>query len=186
MSSSNARVVSIARDVYVVSTESGEIEAGLSGRFRYESSETPAVGDWVALRAGTPLIDAILPRKSVLARRQPGRGTEAQVLAANVDRLFVVNGLDGDFNLRRIERYLLFASESGAEPVLVLNKADLHPDPSDAAEQVRAIAGGAEVFVTSALTGDGIALIRAAPGETAALIGSSGAGKSTILNSTLR
>jgi ribosome biogenesis GTPase len=180
------RVFRASRGHFAVWTEAGEIDAEPSGRL-YSIDEVPVTGDWVVLRAGTNLIEAILPRRTRFARKQPGARVEEQVLAANIDVLFLVAGLDGDFNLRRLERYLLLAGESGARAAIVLNKADLCGDPGAAVEQARAVGSGVPVILTSALEGTGLAGIEAElrAGETAALLGSSGAGKSTIVNRLL-
>lgn len=184
-----ARVLSIERELYAVATASGETEAELSGRLRYTAvtaEDLPAVGDWVLLRAGR-VIDGVLPRRTLLARKDPGSRGAAQVLAANIDLLLITAGLDGDFNLRRLERYHLLALEAGATPVFVLNKADVHPDPAAAAAAVRAIAPGAAVVLLSALRQQGLEQLEPflRPGVTAALLGSSGAGKSTLVNALL-
>jgi ribosome biogenesis GTPase len=144
------------------------------------------VGDWVALEAGTR-ISAVLPRQSVFSRKEAGAVTREQVIAANIDVLFVVTGLDGDFNLRRIERYLLLAWESGAKPVVVLNKADLCSNTTQAAADVQALASGVPVAAISALHGSGVPEVEAhlTAGQTAAVTGSSGAGKSTLVNRLL-
>jgi len=134
---------------------------------------------------GGARIARVLPRRTAFSRKEPGAVTRAQVIAANIDVLFVVAGLDGDFNLRRLERYLLLARESGARPVVVLNKSDLRADAEEAA--ILAAALGAPVVTTSALDGRGLAALEAhiAPYQTAALTGSSGVGKSTLLNRLL-
>ncbi len=181
-----ARVALADRERFVVWTESGERDATVAGRLRYESDDWPTVGDWVALEAGTR-ISAVLPRQSVFSRKEPGAVTREQVIAANIDVLFAVTGLDGDFNLRRIERYLLLAWESGAKPVVVLNKADLCANPAQAAAHVQALASGAPVAVVSALEGWGVPEVEVhlRAGQTAAVTGSSGAGKSTLVNRLL-
>lgn len=137
----------------------------------------PVVGDWVVVRGGA--IDAVLPRRTMLTRKAPGVDAP-QALAANVDVLFIVVGLDHDFNPRRIERYLVLARASGAEPVVVLNKIDLAAGPLPRVD-------GAPVIAVSALNRDGVGEIEAAipRSATGALIGSSGAGKSTIINALL-
>src|SRR5215472_11202727 len=119
------RVVSATREWFVVWTEAGEVDAAISGNLRRSGSTWPAVGDWVALRPEAPVIQHVLERRTVLERKQPGRVMSEQVLAANIDVLFIVSGLDGDYNERRLERYLVVARQSGARPVIVLNKADL-------------------------------------------------------------
>ncbi len=181
------RVTAVQRGLYAVSTEHSEIEAEASGRLHHTATgpqDWPAVGDWVVLRAGTNLIDAVLPRQTCFSRKQAGDVTAEQVLAANIDTVLVVSGLDQDFNLRRIERVLLLAAESGAAAVVVLNKADLLSNLGEPVEAVERIAPGTPVVALSALTGEGVDALtpHLAPGRTAALIGSSGAGKSTLLN----
>jgi ribosome biogenesis GTPase len=177
--------------IYRVMTEAGESLARVSGRLRHNAAaraDFPAVGDWVALappeRAGDARIIAVLPRRSRFSRRAAGDSTEEQVVAANIDTVFLVAGLDGDFNPRRIERYLLVASESGASPVIVLNKADVVEDPEAMAAAVRVTAGGAPVHIVSCRVPAGVDILRQylGPGETGALLGSSGVGKSTIAN----
>ncbi len=185
------RVASSTRERFVVWTESGEVEAGISGRLRYSSTDWPAVGDWVVLRPNAPIIDAVLERRTKLSRKQPGREIREQVLAANLDVLFVVSGLDRDYNPRRIERYLVLARESGARTAILLNKADLAQelelDLDRLVSETRRLSQGNPVFAVSALHGVGLDALPAAvaSGETAALIGSSGVGKSTILNQLL-
>ena len=163
------------------------------GRFRHRAlgpADYPAVGDWTAVkpgRGGGALIEAVLPRRSAFVRKAAGEITEAQVVAANVDTVFLVSGLDGDFNLRRIERYLTTAWTSGAAPVVVLNKADLRPDLESFVRAAAEVAAGVPVVAVSALTADGLAGIEPylAPGRTVALLGSSGVGKSTLTNRLL-
>ena len=181
-----ARVALADRERFIVWTDSGERDATVAGRLRYESDVWPAVGDWVALEAGAR-ISAVLPRQSAFSRKEAGAVTREQVIAANIDVLFVVAGLDGDFNLRRLERYLLLAWESGAKPVVVLNKADLCADTAQAAVDVQALASGAPVAVVSAVEGWGVPEVEAhlGAGQTAAFTGSSGAGKSTLVNRLL-
>jgi ribosome biogenesis GTPase len=177
--------------IYRVMTEAGESLARVSGRLRHHASaraEFPAVGDWVALappeHAGDARIIAVLPRRSRFSRRAAGDSTEEQVVAANIDTVFLVAGLDGDFNPRRIERYLLVASESGASPVIVLNKADMVDDAEAMADTVRAVAGAAPVHTVSCRAAGGVEVLRQylTHGQTGALLGSSGVGKSTIAN----
>jgi ribosome biogenesis GTPase len=134
---------------------------------------------------GSPArIHAVLPRRSKFSRKVAGAKTEEQVVAANIDRLFVVMGLDDDYSLRRIERYMLAAWESGAEPVVVLNKADLHPDPQAARSEVESVAAGIPVLVLSCRERQGLEQLDdyLVTGETVALVGSSGVGKSTLIN----
>lgn len=188
---SPGRVSRASRDFYTLLGAAGEVAARLPGRLR---REPPAVGDWVAFAPGTAgqdaTIRALLPRYSCFARVAPGRrkgrgaAAELQVLAANIDTLLIVSGLDRDFNLRRIERYLTLARESGARPVLLLNKADLAADPEVRRRDVVQIAGDTPVHLLSAASGDGLDQLTPylRPGETVALLGSSGVGKSTLLN----
>lgn len=189
-----ARVLAQHRHTYSLWTESGEASGEVAGAllYRAETGDLPVVGDWVAIRRyaadDLAVIADVAPRKTKFARKASGRAMEEQVIAANVDRLFIVCGLDHDYNLRRLERYLVAAGESGAEAVIVLNKADLYPDFAARAEEVRAIAPGVPVIVVTALGAHGSAdalLPLIAPGETAALVGSSGTGKSTIVNQLL-
>jgi ribosome biogenesis GTPase len=174
------------------------VPARPSGRLRHEAAtaaDLPAVGDWVAATlpaapgAGDAVVHAVLPRRTCFARKAAGRAADAQVAAANVDTVFLVAGLDGDFNPRRIERYLVAAATSGARAVVVLNKADLllRANPSAYASrlaQVEELAGGAPVHAVSALEGDGLDALAdyLTPGQTVALLGSSGVGKSTLVN----
>jgi len=153
----------------------------------FRNAQLPAVGDWVAWRTtefGTTLVEAVLPRKSVLRRKCAGRTTEEQVVAANVDTAFLVMGLDGDFNPRRIERLLTMTFDSGAIPVIVLNKADLPTDGARRKQVIEQLSPGTPVLLVSGLVGTGIDELRSfmRKGQTIVLIGSSGAGKSTIVN----
>jgi ribosome biogenesis GTPase len=177
----------------------GELLTRLSGRLRAGSpagADLPVVGDWVAFRPAGPghaVVHAILPRRSSfsrarrdLARRTP-QAAEEQVLAANVDVALLVVGLDGDLNLRRLERFLATAWASGAEPVVILTKRDLVPDTDPVRLAVEQVAIGVAVLEVSSVTGDGVDEVRAlvSPGRTAALLGSSGAGKSSLVNRLL-
>jgi ribosome biogenesis GTPase / thiamine phosphate phosphatase len=179
------RVFLDIRGIYSLYTEAGEVEAELRGRFRHSGAERPVTGDWVLFRER--LIEAVLPRRTRLSRRQAGARTAEQVLAANVDVVFLVAGLDANFNLRRLERGLVLVRESGARPVIVLNKADVCGDARGAALAAQSVAPGVPVIAASAVDGEGLAEISRAmrPGETAALIGSSGVGKSTLINALL-
>lgn len=186
-----ARVAVEHRNGYVLFDVSGTVDAVLAGRFRHRTStalERPAVGDWVAIESGTgdspAIIQAVLPRATRFARTAAGRGADAQVVAANVDTVFIVTALDGDLNERRLERYLTLARESGAEPVIILSKGDLAPD---ADPDLGGIAPNVPVLRVSAHTGAGLEEIRSriAPGRTIALLGSSGVGKSTLINALL-
>ena len=189
-----ARVARQNRHHYVVFAEAGALAAEVSGKMRdaaHTRAAFPAVGDWVAVAArpdeGTATIHAVLPRKSHFSRKVAGVTTEEQVVAANVDTVFLVSGLDHDFNLRRIERYLTLAWNSGALPVIVLNKADLCDDLEGRLVAVEAVAMGIDILPVSAATGEGVDALRAylAPGQTVAFLGSSGVGKSTLVNRLL-
>jgi ribosome biogenesis GTPase len=177
--------------LYRVFVEDGEIETSASGRLKHHAarrSELPAVGDWVAVRTRPGqergAIIAVLPRRTRFSRRAAGAVTDEQVVAANVDVVFVTMALDGDFNIRRLDRYLLLARESGASPVVLLTKPDLAPDAAGLAAEVEARAGGLPVHVLSPRFSLGLEQVAAhlGAGRTAALLGSSGVGKSTIIN----
>jgi ribosome biogenesis GTPase len=183
-----ARVSAQHRGEYDVLAELGELRAHVAGRLRHEASsgaDLPAVGDWVALRETT--IQGVLPRRSAFLRKVAWSQTEAQVLAANIDTVFVVSGLDDDFSVRRLERYLTLAWESGATPALVLTKADLCDDPLACLLEAEQVAVGVPAHVVSNLTGEGLEELAAylAPAKTVALLGSSGVGKSSLANRLL-
>ncbi len=163
-----------------------EVPAEPSGRLR-AFSELPSVGDWVRARVmpDFALIEEVLPRSTAFLRRAAGRRAEAQCVAANIDPVFIVCGLDGDFNARRLERYLLLAKESGAEPVIVLNKSDVCDVTESRLAEVKPIASGAEVLALSARQSVEPLRRLLGRGRTAALLGSSGAGKTTIANALL-
>jgi len=210
-----ARVLAQHRHSYTLWTESGEADAEVAGALLYRAApgDLPAVGDWVAVRQYAPgdlaIVTHVLPRTTKFSRKNSGPVTEEQVIAANVDLLFIVCGLDHDYNLRRLERYLVAAGQSGAAAVVVLNKADLCPDLDVRVSEVQAIAAGTAVVAISTVAvsaqgspgnevananshealapaaGAAALLPFIAPGKTAALVGSSGAGKSTIVNQLL-
>jgi len=181
-----ARVAVEHRSEYVVYSQQGELRAELSGRMRSGGLQ-PAVGDWLAVAPtgdGRAIVHAVLPRRTAFIRKAAFAETKPQVLASNVDVVFVVCGLDANFNLRRIERYLTLGWESGAQPVVLLTKADLCDEVEDRVWEVEAIAIGVPVHAVSAPTGEGIDTVRSylPPGRTAVLLGSSGVGKSTLVN----
>ena len=201
-----ARVVAVHKETAIVRGDrGGDRPATVSGRFRYDAlaaSDFPAVGDWVALEPtegaagaeGAAVIAAVLPRRAAFvrsaadaSRRTAGHLADEQVIAANVDVAFLVAGLDGDFNLRRLERYLAVAWSSGVTPVIVLNKADIARDLEERLVAVASIAPGVPVVVLSALTGDHVAdlLPYLGHGKTSVVLGSSGVGKSTLVNTLL-
>ena len=186
-----ARVFSQHREAYRIGCAKGELTASVPAWFRDNAEspvDFPTVGDWVAAKipgATDPAsICAVLPRRSKFARRAAGDYDVEQLIAVNIDLLFLVSGLDGDFNLRRIERYLALAYESGANPVVLLNKADLCDDVGARTAEVESIAVGLSVLPVSAETGDGLEELRGylPVGTTAALVGSSGVGKSTTVS----
>lgn len=184
------RVILQHRGRYRLATPLGELDAELSGRFVHEArgGDYPTAGDWTACapreaeHAAT--IHHRLPRSSVFLRRAAGPKLDAQVVAANVETAFLVASLNADLSLRRLERYLAVAWDSGARPVIVLTKADLCADPTPAIAEVERIAIGVPVIAVSAVTGEGLEAVSAwlRPGETAVLLGSSGVGKSTLVN----
>jgi ribosome biogenesis GTPase / thiamine phosphate phosphatase len=185
-----ARVAVQHRGGYVVLTEDGELEAEAARR-QVRSGELAGVGDWVALRLlpdGQAIVEAVLPRRTAFTRKETMDRTGEQIVAANVDTVFLVSALGHDLNLRRLERYLTAAWDSGAEPVIVLTKADLHPgEVPEAVADVEAIAFGVPVHAVSNVTGEGLDALDPylGPGRTVALLGSSGVGKSTLVNSLL-
>ncbi len=190
-----ARVVSQQRGLWRVAGDFAESWAEASGSLRAAAEaggDWPAVGDWVATEivsgGGRPLIQAVLPRRSKFTRKVAGRRVEEQVIAANVDTAFVVMALDGDFNVRRLERFLAQCWESGARTIIVLNKTDDCDDVAARVAEVESIAAGVPIFAVSARTGDGLEALNTllAPGQTIVLLGSSGVGKSTLLNHFLR
>lgn len=172
-----------------------EMEVALGGAVYHEAetdADLPAVGDWVALEMGAEgneyegLIRARLERQSCLSRKAPGKGTEEQVMAANVNVVFAVTDAGQDFNLRRMERYFTVMLRSGARPVVLLNKSDLYPDEINqmAKDALESLNPDVEVVLTSAIESSGVDVIRSylEPGVTIALIGSSGVGKSSLIN----
>ncbi len=185
------RVVLLRQHQYALRTAAGELDAEVAGRLLHRAeaaADLPAVGDWVAF-ARPPahpaaVIHAVLPRRTRLSRKVAGRRATEQVVAANVDTVFLVMGLDGDYNLRRLERLLVTAWESGARPIAVLNKADLSGEVEDRRQAVSAAAPGVDVVVTSCVSDRGIEALETllVPAETVALIGSSGVGKTSLIN----
>lgn len=185
------RVALEHKHLYRLYTEHGEVLAEVSGRMRYLAAgpqDFPAVGDWVAATVrreeGRATIHAVLPRKSAFVRKIAGFTTEEQVVAANVDTVFLMTALNSDFNLRRIERYLVMAWESGSSPVIILNKADLCSQVEERISEVESVAFGVPIHAVSAVTGEGIEELARymSSGQTIALLGSSGVGKSTLIN----
>ena len=186
------RVSSQSKDLYKVLSEEVELIAEVSGKFRYETkiqSDYPAVGDFVMIDRksdieGNGIIHAVLKRKSAFIRKMAGTSNQEQIVAANIDTIFLCMSLNNDFNLRRLERYLAIAWESGAVPVIILTKSDLCDDIEDKLYSIDKIAVGVDILVTSSMNGDGDQAVKAymKAGKTIAFIGSSGVGKSTLIN----
>jgi len=183
-----ARVIVQQRNLYRIITEGGEIEGRISGRFARDAEEGgyPVTGDWVAveMKGDAAVIAHVLPRTTAFTRMAAGTAKDMQVVAANVDMALLAASLNADLNLRRLERYLATAYESGAAPVILLTKADACDDPDPLIASVEAVAFGVPVLAVSVRTGEGLEALSAllAPGKTAVLLGSSGVGKSTLVN----
>ena len=190
-----ARVSVQHKEQYRVITAAGEMQAVISGKLGYEAADAPdypAVGDWVLVDRlddshGNAIIRQILPRRTVFRRKAAGMSVHGQIIAANIDQLFICMALDQDFSLRRLERYLTIAWDSGAIPVVVLTKSDLCDDLDARLAETRAIALGVDILLTSGLADDGYLPVAEylAPGKTVAFVGSSGVGKSTLINRLL-
>ncbi|HEX2626556.1 MAG TPA: ribosome small subunit-dependent GTPase A [Candidatus Limnocylindrales bacterium] len=193
------RILAEERGLYSVASADGEHPASPSGRLRFDSeldpsAAWPAVGDWVAMDPLAPgangagehrLVQRVLPRRTAVVRRAPGdRERTSQVLAANVDVVFIVTSVNAEFNVRRLERYMTLAWESGAVPVVLLSKADLAADIEDMRIRAESAAPGVEVIAVSSVTGEGLEAVRAhlGAGRTVVFTGSSGVGKSSIVN----
>ncbi len=190
-------VVELRRHYYAVVTASGELLAECTGKFHHDAKRDPAaypaVGDWVAVTPsagaeGRAQLHALLPRRSRFVRQAAGGEQSQQIIAANIDVVFLVSGLDRNYNPKRIQRFLVAARDSGALPVVVLNKADLHDDPESVREEIERLVPGVPVVVTSSHTRRGLKLLggHAAPGRTLAFVGSSGVGKSSLINRLAR
>jgi ribosome biogenesis GTPase len=187
--------VSQQRGLWRVVGDFDECWAEPSGKFRKESEgggDWPAVGDWVSVEMRSEkqnaLIQQIVPRRSRFARKVAGKQIAEQVIVANIDVALIVAALDGDFNVRRIERYLAQCWESGARPAIVLNKADACTEPQELVAEIERIAMGVPIFLVSAKTGEGLDALEASfqKGQTVVLLGSSGVGKSTLVNRLLQ
>ena len=188
------RILSQEKGLYRLIGADGEQAAEVSGRFRHNAAcpvDFPVVGDFVVYDAnpggGNAVIHAVLPRKSIFIRRAAGTANEEQAVAANIDTVFICMSLNNDYNLKRLERYLSVAWESGATPAIVLTKADLCPDRERAMRDIDSVAIGVDVILTSAFENNvrEALLPHLQSGRTIALIGSSGVGKSTIINRLL-
>ena len=194
---SPARISLEERNLYTAYSELGELTGKVTGRFRHNTrsrSDFPTVGDWVAVkgnpRTGKMTIHGVLPRKTSFSRKvitTDGRITEEQVISSNIDTVFFVIGLDADFNIRRIERYLTLVRESGANLVIVLNKTDLCDNIEEKIREVKSVTTGVPVHPVSALKKEGLEQLDTylSKGQTVTLVGSSGVGKSTLINSIL-
>lgn len=188
-----ARVISQERGIYEIISDRGSARAAVSGKFRFQTdavSEYPAVGDFVLYTPnenGQAVINEVLPRKSVFLRKAAGTSNREQVVAANVDTIFLCMSLNRDYNLRRLERYLSVAWDSGAMPVIVLTKYDLCGEPESRRKEVEEIALGVDILMTSDRREDGFVSLYKylKEGQTVAFIGSSGVGKSTLINRLL-
>ena len=191
-----ARVAAQHRDRFVLFAEAGELDASPSGNLRHEAApgDFPAVGDWVAARPspGTSLIEQVLPRRGAFTRTaadptRPDTAARQEVVAANADLVLIVTAAHLDLNFRRLERFLASAWESGAQPVVVLTKIDLVPDAERLLELIGQVAPGVQAIGVDNLSGQGVEAVRAliGPGLTAAFLGTSGVGKSTLINRLL-
>jgi ribosome biogenesis GTPase len=191
-----ARVTAVDRSRYVVRDERGEVNAELTGKFSYAAAspvDLPCVGDWVCVAyhdvSSSASIHEVLPRTSFLRRKSPGKNIDYQMIAANIDVAFIVQSCHFDFNVRRLERYLVMVNEGRIEPVLLLTKTDLvsEAELERMIGNIRAAGITARIIALSNVTGEGVAQVREAmaPGRTYCLLGSSGVGKTTLINQLL-
>ena len=189
-----ARVATESKHFYTVVSEEGDVLASITGKLHIKKggkTNLPKVGDWVAINRPAPgeqtLIHTVLPRRTTLSRKLPGREAEEQIIGSNLDIVFVVQALDTTFNLRRLERFLVMVHEGGATPVVLLNKIDLCEDPDTEVAAVQTAIAPPEVIPVCAKTGKGTGLMReyCVKGSTVAFIGTSGVGKSSLINRLL-
>jgi ribosome biogenesis GTPase len=192
-----ARVTTVDRGSCLVRNRDGELQAELAGKLRFSTEsavDLPCVGDWVCVQShgsgGPVVIQAVVPRKTTLRRKNAGRAVEVQMIAANIDVALIVQSCAFDFNLARLDRYLVMVNEGGIEPWIVLTKTDLLPPDQleRILEQVRQTRPAARLLTVSNTTGVGLDELRAllVPGKTYCLLGSSGVGKTTLLNRLMR
>lgn len=188
-----ARVSVQYRNIYKIETNDGEMLASVCGKLKYElenKEDYPAVGDWVVYKSEdntNAIIYKILKRKTTICRKVAGSRSDEQILATNVDKIFITMSLNNDFNLRRLERYINIAWDSGAVPIIVLTKVDLCEDLSEKLEEVESVSIGIDIIPVSAISGEGIEKVKEFIGskDTIVFIGSSGVGKSTLINKLL-
>lgn len=185
------RIATQHKTHYNILTSEGELEGILSGKIQFmaeSEAELPKVGDWVVINVlpseKKGIIHEVLPRKTTFSRKVVGKKTDAQIIATNIDYIFIVMSLDQNYNLRRLERYLVLAHQSGAEPVIILSKVDLSQTVEQQIAEVRSVAKDPQIFALSSLTQQGIEAVEGIlePGKTIAFVGSSGVGKSTLIN----
>jgi ribosome biogenesis GTPase / thiamine phosphate phosphatase len=188
---SAGRVALEHKHFFRVYTHYGDVLAEIAGKLRHEAvnrSDLPAVGDWVVIRSrperDRAMIHAVLPRRTRFVRKIAGSRSEEQIVGSNIDTVFLLTSLNQDFSLRRIERYLIVAWESGASPIIILSKSDLCDRVADRINEVQSVARGVPIHAISVVTGYGIQNIAQyfKRGQTVALLGSSGVGKSTLIN----
>lgn len=181
----NYRVTAVYRESYRVSNETEEFNTSITGKMRY-NNEFPVVGDYVNLSSDNQIIQ-ILPRKTFLSRKVAGKEIKEQGIVSNIDYIFIVTSLNNDFNIARLERYLTMVYDSGASPCFILTKADLDDNPFEKVEKIEEISFGVPIHIVSSYEGRGVEEVKSylVKGATIGLIGSSGVGKSTLINSLI-